>query len=109
MRKMKNHPKYDVLATFCEITLHPVLSYLKKHSIKKLIVSGGGAKNQYFIKRLKEETSAEVVTSEDLGWPVEAVEGAAFGLLAFRKYKGIKTDFSYLGLKSKLSPLGRID
>jgi len=110
MNKMrKNLSKYDVLATFCEISIYPIVSYLKKNPVKKLVVSGGGAKNKYFLKRLKEELECEVLTSEDLGWPVEAIEGGAFALLAFRKLKNKKTDFKYLGLKENLSPLGRID
>ena len=109
MKKMRKLSNYDVLATFCEISLYPVVDYLQKNPVKKLIVSGGGAKNQYFIKRLKEELDCQVLTSEDLDWPVEAIEGGAFALLAFRKFKGIKTDFSYLGLKESLSPLGRMD
>ena len=82
---------------------------LHETSIKKLVVSGGGAKNKYFIKRLKEELKCQVLTSEELGWPVEAVEGGAFALLAYRKYKNIKTNFKYLGLTENLSPLGRMD
>jgi anhydro-N-acetylmuramic acid kinase len=109
MKKMKGLTKYDILATLCEITLEPILKYLKKNPVSKLVVSGGGAKNQYFISRLKEETEGQVLTSEELGWPVEAIEGGAFALLAFRKIKGISTDFSYLGLNEKLSPLGRMD
>ncbi len=109
MKKMKNLDKYDILATFCEISLYPILKYLKKNPVKKLIVSGGGAKNKYFISRLKEELQINVCTSDSIGWPTESVEGAAFALLAYKKYIKKEVNLEYLGLKEPLSPLGRMD
>lgn len=110
MKKMKGFCKEDILATFSEITLFPIIKEIKKRKIKILVVSGGGAYNNYFLKRLEGEfKEIEIMTSDDLGWPVQAVEGGAFALLAALKISDVKPDLSYMGLGKKLSPLGRVD
>jgi len=108
MKKMLKLSDFDKLATLCEISLQPIIKYLKNNKVSELVVSGGGAKNNYFIKRLKESLDCKVITSEELNWPVEAIEGGAFALLAYRRFKNIKTDFSYLGLNKKIDPIGLI-
>lgn len=107
---MKKLSATDIMATLCEITLYPILKELKKSKIKTLVVSGGGALNNYFMKRFEEDLNgSEVITSDDLGWPTQSVEGAAFALLAAYKIEDKSCDLSYMKFKKKLSPLGRVD
>lgn len=108
MKKMSRLSHHDKLSTFCEISLYPILQYLKGKKLSKLVVSGGGAKNNYFIKRLKESLSCKVITSEEMGWPVEAIEGGAFALLAYKRFKNQKVNFEYLGLKEKSLRVGSL-
>ncbi|MGH1467466.1 MAG: anhydro-N-acetylmuramic acid kinase [Bdellovibrionales bacterium] len=110
LKQMKKLTKEDMLATLCEITLLPIIKEIEKKKIDKLVVSGGGVYNGYLMKRLEEAfLDLEVLTSDDIGWPVQAVEGGAFALLALYKLNDVKADLSYMGLSKKLSPLGRID
>jgi anhydro-N-acetylmuramic acid kinase len=110
MNKMKGLDKHDVMATFSEITLQPVLLALDGKKIDTLVVSGGGAENNYLFKALDERLpKLEVFKSDDLGWPTQAVEGGAFAMLAFNKVFDVKPDLSFMKLKEDLGPLGRID
>ncbi len=54
-----------------------------------VVLCGGGALNHYLVHRIKyilsnnvKEQFPYVITSDDLGWPIKAVEGGAFALLA---------------------------
>jgi anhydro-N-acetylmuramic acid kinase len=108
--KMKKLSKEDIMATLAEITLYPILAHLQKNKVDKLIVSGGGVHNLYLMSSLnKSLKSTSVLTSDEIKWPSQAVEGGAFASLAFRKINNISSDLSYMGLKKKLSPLGRVD
>ncbi len=110
LKKMKNLSSPDILATLSEITILPIINKIKNRKIRLLIVSGGGAYNHYLLKRLEKSLRGiKVLTSEDIGWPVQAVEGGAFALLARYKVLGIKPDLSYMGVNKVLSPLGRMD
>jgi len=108
--KMKKLSKEDQMATLAEITLYPILSFLKNKEVSDLVVAGGGVHNQYLMKALKfrlEDT--DVYSSDELDWPSRAVEGGAFAYLAYLKITDQSADLSYMGLKKKLSPLGRVD
>lgn len=107
--KLKKLNDYDHLATLCEISLYPILAFLEANHCDTLVVSGGGAKNKYFMNRLKKELQGKVITSESLGWPVEAIEAGAFAYLAYAKIKNKSLNLSYLGLQKESQPLGRVD
>lgn len=108
--KMKKISKEDVMATLAEVTLFPILEHLQKNKIDKLIVSGGGVHNLYLMNSLvRNLKNTLILTSDEIGWPSQAVEGAAFAALAFKKINNIPSDLSYMGLKKNLSPLGRVD
>ncbi len=87
----------DKVATLTELTARTI-AYSYKRELpcmpKVIVLCGGGALNKYLIHRIKYNFSSifednafqgalpEVITSEQLGWPIEAVEGGAFALLA---------------------------
>ncbi len=79
-------PLNDRLATLTELTVQSIAkSYQKfcKPYPSEIIFCGGGAKNDYLVKRLSDElSSSKVTTIENLGWPTESIEGGAFALLA---------------------------
>jgi len=108
--KMKKLSPEDKMATLAEITLIPIYNFLKTREVSDLIVSGGGVHNQYLTKGLSRTLSGtHVKTSESAGWPSQAVEGGAFAYLAYLKIADESVDLTYMGLKKKLSPLGRVD
>lgn len=76
----------DRLATLTELT---VISVVKAYNQfckplpSEIIFCGGGAKNKFLIQRIDQELeSVKVSTVEEYGWPSQAIEGAAFALLA---------------------------
>jgi anhydro-N-acetylmuramic acid kinase len=52
-----------------------------------VILCGGGAKNSFLRARIQAALgNTEVSGSGELGWPPEAIEGAAFALLAWLRW-----------------------
>lgn len=81
----------DIVATASELTVRSIIgSYRQwiftKGPVHEIIVGGGGAKNKYFMERLRQEVSCivpnvKVLTHEDLGIPDKAKEALAFAIL----------------------------
>jgi anhydro-N-acetylmuramic acid kinase len=93
MREMKRLSKFDVVATFTEFTARSLALNYDRHlpSVPdRLILTGGGASNPQLLKSIISQfpPTTEVLTSESLGWPVQAIEPAAFALLAWLRMNG---------------------
>lgn len=93
MREMRRLNKFDVLATFTEFTARSLaLNYQRFLPAvpDRLILTGGGAANPQLMKVIATQfpPTTEVLTSESLGWPVQAIEPAAFALLAWLRMNG---------------------
>ena len=81
----------DVQATFLHLTAHSCLDALISHALQtqKLIVCGGGARNNALMNLLKVKAqnifkqTLEIVTSESAGIDPQLVEGLAFAWLAW--------------------------
>jgi anhydro-N-acetylmuramic acid kinase len=86
IKKTSNLSKPDQLATLVELTAKSITTsytwFLPK-SPKVVILCGGGAKNSYLKFRIQYSLpNVKIVNSTEVGWPVEAIEGGAFALLA---------------------------
>ncbi|MEZ0392476.1 MAG: anhydro-N-acetylmuramic acid kinase [Pseudobdellovibrionaceae bacterium] len=90
LQKLENHlgpmlPE-DKMATLAELTARSISDAYNRYcsSIPKaIILCGGGALNPYLQKRIQYHLpKSQVMTTEDFGWPVSSIEGAAFALLA---------------------------
>ena len=73
-----------------------ILSLLSKHqAIKNIILSGGGRKNEYLIKKIKENVpsnlSFELIDKYEING--DFVESQAFAFLAIRTYKKLPITF----------------
>ena len=87
--------KFDVLATLTEFTASSVALNYRLHlpsAPDTIILGGGGAKNPVLVRRIqtafeKQKSPSRVCRSSELGWPVEAIEPAAFALLAYHRLK----------------------
>ena len=92
LKDLKGCSQADQAATLTDFT-----AQLIGHSYKLdlpcspdiVVLCGGGALNHYLLHRIKYILSDNakgrfpyVITSDDLGWPIKAVEGGAFALLA---------------------------
>lgn len=81
------HRPEDVVATASELTVQTIIRAYRDFvmplgPVDEVIVGGGGARNCYFMSRLREELSrARIMVHEDLGIPSQAKEGLAFAIL----------------------------
>lgn len=90
IREMAKLSKFDVAATFMEFTARSMALNYRLHLLSspgKIILTGGGAANPVLVRAIAQNFSAKVLTSAELGWPVESIEPAAFALLAFLRMK----------------------
>ncbi len=76
----------DQMATLAELTARSIANAYEKFcpsKVKAVILCGGGALNGYLKKRIQYHMpDSNILTTEDFGWPVSSIEGAAFALLA---------------------------
>jgi len=86
-----NHHSEDVQATLLHLTAHSALEALARHApqTQRLIVCGGGARNNALMNLLKVKAqlffkkSVEITTSDSAGIDPQLVEGLAFAWLAW--------------------------
>lgn len=102
----------DQLATLAEfIALSIAGSYLSLDGgvPGAIVFCGGGSRNTHLLERIRFHLpEAKVMTSEDLGWPSQAIEGAAFALLAASRVWEIPVDLTRATGASKAALLGKI-
>ncbi len=86
LSSMKGLSREDQAATLTELTAISIAEAYQTYlpDLPKLAVfSGGGTKNSYLMFRIRYHLpTLKIVTSEDLGWPSQAIEGGAFAALA---------------------------
>ena len=88
-------PPPDALATFTEFTARSLaLNYhLHLRALPdRVVLAGGGASNRHLVSRIRAhlrtlQSRTNIQTSDDLGWPVQSVEPAAFALLAYYRWR----------------------
>jgi len=102
----------DRLATLTELTVSSIAKAYQnfcKPYPTEIIFCGGGAKNKYLMKRLQDELSiADIKTMDQVGWPSESIEGAAFALLAACRHWKIPANLPIVTGAKKKVLLGQI-
>lgn len=102
----------DQLATLTELSALSIFDAYKKSCPtmpKQIFFSGGGLQNHFLMQRLKLYFGNSVVkSSEDLGWPAQAIEGGAFALLAYLRVYEQPLDLSTITGGKKASLLGQM-
>ena len=94
MRDMRRLSPNDKVATLTEFTAQSIAVNYRLHLPalpSRLILAGGGAANATLVAALAKQFATgevEVLTSDQLGWPVQAIEPAAFALLAHLRMSG---------------------
>ncbi len=89
IQEMRGLSQFDVVATFTEFTARSVAMNYQMHlpsAPDKIVLAGGGAANPHLVRAIQNQFSAKVWTSDELGWPVQSIEPAAFALLAFLRH-----------------------
>ena len=81
----------DLVTTLTEFTARSVaLNYLLHLPAPpdRVILCGGGASNAALVAGMRANLPSEVVTCDSFGWPAQAIEAAAFALLAWLRVEG---------------------
>ena len=78
----------DALATLIDIITEIIYIKVKKYNLKKIIVTGGGRKNQVLFRSLQTKFAANVLTAENIDLDGDSLEAEAFGYLAVRSILG---------------------
>ncbi len=90
--KARGLSDHDIVATLTAFTARSIGQAYREFLPRmpdEVIVSGGGALNPILMAMLRAElASAQVLTSGDLGLPVEAKEAVAFAILAYETWHG---------------------
>lgn len=78
-------------ATLAEFTVQSVVASLRHvpRAPQRWLVTGGGRRNEHFMKRLREELGVAVDPVESVGWDGDFLEAQAFGYLAVRSTLGL--------------------
>ena len=112
LKTLKKCSPEDALATLVEVVALSVAQAYKQFLPKMpslVLLCGGGAKNFYLHRRLQQHLyPAKVKSTRDFQWPVEAIEPAAFALLAAFRIWGYPVDVPPITGASRKALLGHI-
>ena len=84
---------YDACATISAFTAVSIVQSLKTHRIKKVIITGGGSKNRFIIKLIRDLSNVQIIPNKDLDIKVDFVEAEAFSYLGVRRLKNLPISF----------------
>jgi anhydro-N-acetylmuramic acid kinase len=110
----RNARPQDLVCTATELTARTISSAIESFvfpqaRMHRLIISGGGAHNQWLIGRLKALLpQLSVYTSTEFGLPVDAKEAIAFAVLADRTLHGLPGNLPSVTGARKAAKLGTI-
>ncbi|HLS15212.1 MAG TPA: anhydro-N-acetylmuramic acid kinase [Beutenbergiaceae bacterium] len=80
----------DLIATLTELTAATIAAVIATEGAGRVVVSGGGAFNPTLLARLGHHLpDHQVLTSTELGLPVQAKEGFLFALLGYLAARGL--------------------
>jgi anhydro-N-acetylmuramic acid kinase len=79
--------RHDLIATLTEFTARSIAMNYKLHlpsTPHRVVLAGGGAANPSLVSALKRNLPhSDIISAEEQGWPLQAIEPAAFALLAY--------------------------
>jgi len=85
LSKKRSLSPEDIVSTASEITVRSIVGAIRKYSPytpERIILCGGGARNVYFLNRLKEELKI-ISLSDEFGFPAKSVESAGFAVMGY--------------------------
>ncbi|WP_428737475.1 anhydro-N-acetylmuramic acid kinase [Sulfurimonas sp.] len=96
----------DIQATLTELTARTIVKDL--NDVEEIILCGGGAKNVYLVKRIKELSQKEVKTSSEHGVDSNFLEAMIFAWLAYKRVHKLPVELKEITGTVKNSILGTI-
>ncbi|HEY1075340.1 MAG TPA: anhydro-N-acetylmuramic acid kinase [Fontimonas sp.] len=102
-------PAADVQSSLCELTARSIATQLSRHAPthRRLLVCGGGARNQELLSRLQALLPAvQVERTEAHGIDGGTVEAAAFAWLAWQRLEGLPGSIAGVTGASRAARLG---
>jgi anhydro-N-acetylmuramic acid kinase len=88
MVKRENVSVENAIRTAIEVSVYFIKEKIGRRKGDVAILCGGGARNTFFVKRISEELSFPVETSEEFGIKPEYVEPILFAYLGYLRIKG---------------------
>ncbi len=114
LMKAKNYDREDIIATASQFTAYAIYAGYRrfverKMQVDEVIVSGGGARNRFFLDELRRYfAGSRVTTIEELGLSSDMKEAICFAILANETVSGHPTNLpAVTGAKRKVI-LGKI-
>ena len=114
LKRARGYAREDIVATASQFTAFAVFEGYKRFVLKtmvadEIIVSGGGARNAYFIDELRRYfDGAAVRPVEQFGIPADAKEAICFAVLANETMAGRPTNLPRVTGARKRTVLGKI-
>ena len=111
--KKINKDKYkseDILATLTEITALVISSSLKNtlNKIKSILITGGGANNQYLMSRIKKLVDCEIKDANHLDLNLNFIESELIAYLSARFLNKLPSTFHSTTGANKPTICGKI-
>ena len=114
--KTRQLSKSDIIATLTEFTARSLASNYRLHlrcPPGVVVLCGGGARNPSLVARIthalaQNDPVTRVCVSEEFGWPMEAIEAAAFAVLAYYRWKGLPANIPQATGASRACLLGQV-
>ncbi len=98
----------DIGRTLLELTAQSITHSIKNTDIDTLIVCGGGSKNGFLMRRIKELSTTQVKISDEFGVSSDFMESMAFAWLAYKRVHESEVNLSSVTGARKNSILGGI-
>ena len=102
----KKYSVYDVMATLAEFTIETIVTSFKllPKKVKSILITGGGCRNVYLTKRLKDKLKLKVYKETQLGINFDYIEAELIAYLSARSIYNLPITFpSTTGVSRPLS------
>jgi anhydro-N-acetylmuramic acid kinase len=76
----------DIMTTAVEHAVHQIAKIIQEHSLKYVLVTGGGAHNDFLIEKLREETTSDIVIPDTKS--INFKEAIVFAFLGTLRIRG---------------------
>jgi len=109
IEKFSNISPQDVQRTLLELTVKSITQEIKRYSLKRVLVCGGGVKNSFLMQRLKHELDyLEVETTDRHNVSSDYMEAMAFAWLARKRVHREAVDLNLVTGAFKNGVLGAV-